>query len=40
VLKSSPIKSLKDMDGKTIAYERNGSSSHYDALDLMRKNGQ
>src|SRR5271166_2574741 len=39
VLKSSPIKSLKDMNGRTVAYERNGSSSHYDAIDFMRKNG-
>ena len=37
VLKSSPVRSIKDIDGKTIAYERNGSSSQYDALDLMRK---
>ena len=37
VLKSSPVRSIKNIDGKTIAYERNGSSSQYDALDLMRK---
>ena len=39
VPKSSPIKSIEDMDGKTVAYESNGSSSHYDAIDFMRKYG-
>ncbi|MFZ1895886.1 MAG: ABC transporter substrate-binding protein [Rhodoplanes sp.] len=39
VPKSSPIKSIEGMDGKTIAYESNGSSSHYDAIDFMREYG-
>lgn len=34
VLKSSPIRSFKDISGKTVAYATNGSSSHYDAIDL------
>ena len=37
VLKSSPIQTVKDFAGKTIAYERNGSSSQYDAIDFMKK---
>jgi ABC-type nitrate/sulfonate/bicarbonate transport system substrate-binding protein len=37
VLKSSRIQTVKDFAGKTIAYERNGSSSQYDAIDFMRK---
>ncbi|MFY9697273.1 MAG: ABC transporter substrate-binding protein [Rhodoplanes sp.] len=37
VLKSSPIQTVNDFAGKTIAYERNGSSSQYDAIDFMRK---
>ncbi|MEZ5889606.1 MAG: ABC transporter substrate-binding protein [Xanthobacteraceae bacterium] len=37
VLKSSPIKTVKDFAGKTIAYERNGSSSQYDTIDFTRK---
>ena len=36
---SSPIQSFEDMDGKTVAYESNGSSSHYDAIDFMGKFG-
>jgi NitT/TauT family transport system substrate-binding protein len=36
VLKSSPIQTVKDIAGKTVAYERNGSSSQYDAIDFMR----
>ena len=36
VLKSSPIQSPDDIDGKVIAYESNGSSSQYDAIDLTR----
>lgn len=34
VLKSSPIRSFKDISGKIVAYARNGSSSHLDAIDL------
>ena len=37
VLQSSPIQTLKDLAGKSVAYERNGSSSQYDAIDFMRK---
>lgn len=37
VLKSSPIKTVKDFAGKTIAYERSGSSSQFEAIDFMRK---
>lgn len=37
VLKSSPIRSFNDISGKTVAYATNGSSSHYDAIDLTRK---
>ena len=37
VLKSSPIRTLEDLAGKTVGYERNGSSSQYDAIDLTRK---
>jgi len=36
VLKSSPIQTVKDLAGKRVAYEKNGSSSHYDAIDFMR----
>ena len=39
VLKSSPIQSFEDIAGKTVAYETNGSSSQYDAIDFMRKFG-
>jgi NitT/TauT family transport system substrate-binding protein len=34
---NSPIKSIKDIVGKTIAYASSGSSSHYDMLDLIRQ---
>jgi NitT/TauT family transport system substrate-binding protein len=37
VLKSSPIQTVKDFAGKTIAYEKNGSSSQYEAIDFMSK---
>jgi NitT/TauT family transport system substrate-binding protein len=37
VLASSPIRTLKDFVGRTIAYATNGSSSHYDALDFMKQ---
>jgi NitT/TauT family transport system substrate-binding protein len=33
----SSIKSYKDIDGRTIAYEANGASSHYDAIDFSRE---
>lgn len=37
VLKSSPIQTLNEVAGKTIAYEANGLSSHYDALDFLKQ---
>ncbi len=37
VLKSSPVRSYKDIAGKTLAYERNGSSSHFDAIDFTKQ---
>ncbi len=37
VLASSPIRTVKDIVGRTIAYATNGSSSHYDALDFMKQ---
>ncbi len=37
VLKSSPVRSYKDIAGKTFAYERNGSSSHFDAIDFTKQ---
>jgi ABC-type nitrate/sulfonate/bicarbonate transport system substrate-binding protein len=37
VLASSPIRTVKDFVGRTIAYATNGSSSHYDALDFMKQ---
>jgi NitT/TauT family transport system substrate-binding protein len=37
VLKASPIQAVKDIAGKLIAYARNGSSSHYDAIDFTKK---
>jgi NitT/TauT family transport system substrate-binding protein len=36
---NSPIKSLKDADGKTIAYSTQGSSSHGIALALVKQSG-
>jgi NitT/TauT family transport system substrate-binding protein len=33
----SSIKSYKDIDGRTIAYEANGAPSHYDAIDFSRE---
>jgi NitT/TauT family transport system substrate-binding protein len=36
VLASSPIQTIKDFVGRSIAYATNGSSSHYDALDFMK----
>jgi NitT/TauT family transport system substrate-binding protein len=37
VLASSPIQTIKDFVGRTIAYATNGSSSHYDVLDFMKQ---
>jgi NitT/TauT family transport system substrate-binding protein len=37
VQRSSPIKSFKNIDDNTIAYEANGASSHYDAIDFIRE---
>ena len=39
VLRSSPIRSSKDMAGKIVGYESNGSSSQYDAIDFMQMHG-
>jgi NitT/TauT family transport system substrate-binding protein len=39
VLTTSPIQTIKDLVGKTIAYATNGSSSHYDALDFSKEFG-
>lgn len=39
VLRSSPIRSSKDMAGKIVGYESNGSPSQYDAIDFMQMNG-
>ena len=37
VPRSSPIKSFKNIDDNTIAYEANGAPSHYDAIDFIRE---
>ena len=37
VLATSPIRALKDLFGKSIAYAANGSPSHYDALDFIKE---
>jgi NitT/TauT family transport system substrate-binding protein len=37
VLATSPLKTIKDLVGKTIAFATNGSTSHYDALDLIKE---
>jgi NitT/TauT family transport system substrate-binding protein len=37
VLRSSPIRSFKNIDDTTIAYEANGAPSHYDAIDFIRE---
>ena len=37
VLGTSPLKTIKDLVGKTIAFANHGSSSHYDALDLIKE---
>ena len=39
VPKSSPIRSFKDTGDKNVAYENNGSSSQYDAIDFIREYG-
>jgi NitT/TauT family transport system substrate-binding protein len=39
VPKYSPIRSIEGMEGRTIAYESNGSSSQYDVIDFMRTHG-
>jgi NitT/TauT family transport system substrate-binding protein len=39
VAANSPIKSLKDTDGKTIAYSTNGSSTHAIVLALIKEFG-
>src|SRR6185295_19399471 len=33
---NSPIKSVKDLDGKTVAYSTNGASTHAGALPLQK----
>jgi NitT/TauT family transport system substrate-binding protein len=35
VAATSPIKTVKDISGRSIAYSRNGPSSQYDVFDLM-----
>jgi NitT/TauT family transport system substrate-binding protein len=35
VLATSPIKTVKDIGGRTIAYSKNGASSQYDVFDFM-----
>ena len=37
MLATSPLKTIKDLVGKTIAFAAHGSSSHYDALDLIKE---
>ena len=37
VLATSPLKTIKDLVGRTIAYASNGSASHYDALDFSKE---
>lgn len=37
VLQSSPIRTYKDMAGRSVGYERNGSSSQFDAIDFTKK---
>ena len=37
VLATSPMKTIKDLVGKTIAFAAHGSASHYDALDLIKE---
>ena len=37
VLVTSPLKTIKDLAGKTIAFATHGSSSHYEALDLIKE---
>ena len=37
VLKTSPIQTVKDLVGKTIAYAANGSLSHYNGLDFIKQ---
>src|SRR5262245_49651334 len=37
VLATSPLKTIKDLVGKSIAFATHGSSSHYDALDLIKQ---
>lgn len=39
VLRSSPIRSSRDIDGKIVGYETNGSSSQYDAIDFTQRYG-
>jgi len=34
---SSPIQSIKDMAGKSVAFDTTGSISHYDALDFSKQ---
>jgi len=38
VLNTSPIRTIKDLAGKTISYEENGSLSQYNVLDFMKGN--
>jgi NitT/TauT family transport system substrate-binding protein len=38
VLKTSPIRTIEDLVGKTMAYEENGSLSQYNVLDFVKRN--
>src|SRR5262245_64821226 len=37
VLATSPIRTIQDLVGKTIAYATHGSASHYGAIDLIKQ---
>jgi NitT/TauT family transport system substrate-binding protein len=39
VLPNSPIRTVKDMVGRSVAYASNGSSSQYDLIDLLKRFG-
>ncbi|HMJ84940.1 MAG TPA: ABC transporter substrate-binding protein, partial [Vicinamibacterales bacterium] len=39
VAATSPIKTVKDINGKTIAYSKADASSQYDVFDLMQRYG-
>jgi NitT/TauT family transport system substrate-binding protein len=39
VLPNSPIRTIRDTVGRTVAYAANGSSSQYDLIDLLKRFG-